>query len=129
MEALYADYIDASETATTYINNQISGQRADAALTGVDFAVTDEEKTSKISNYFAEIWSAEDDQKLTKLNDEFGQDRETPYEFLIKRGVTPDAAEEETANTTVKSRGAGTLATSFSNEDDKLSGNSILGGG
>jgi len=127
LKSLYGDYINASETATKYINNQINSERSNSALLGIDYSITDEDKSSRISNYFSEIWSEDNATKLTDLNTKFG-DEENPLEFLISRGVADEAAKADEAPSSGKPRGS-TILSAFDNEDDKLSGNSILGGG
>jgi len=93
---LYSNYLTAANTATDYINQLIHDERASANLRGVDYTITDEAKQERINNYFATIWSEEDQTKLQGLMDKWG----TPDGFtdwVVTRGQA-DAANSDIAN-------------------------------
>jgi len=128
LDKAYGNYLEASGSATEYINQQISDQRTNAALLGVDFNITDQQKSDRISNYFASIYNETDFTQLTDLNEEFGDPD------LIQRGVAVDPGEDESNPVTESggvqgTRQGGTLSAGLLEEDPLASASSILGGG
>ena len=126
-DALYSDYISAASSATDYINAQVGDERSNAALLGIDYNITDTQKSDRISNYFASIWGEGDQSRLEGLFDKWGNP-EGFEEFAISRGTasTEGAAGKEK----VKGKTKGTKPTLVEEaaSTDKLDTRSILGG-
>ena len=124
---LYSDYMSAAGSATDFINTQITQERANAALLGIDYDLTDEQKNTRISDYFASIWGEGDQSRLEGLFDKWGNP-EGFEKFSIIRGdgsaVDGEENKSEIINTTT-----GTRPTLAENEEEVLGGLSILGGG
>ena len=84
-DALYSDYLDAAGVATDFINSQIASEQSNAALLGIDYDITDEQKSARISNYFAGIWGEGQQNQLEALMSEWGNPQ--GFEgFTIERG-------------------------------------------
>jgi len=66
-DQLYSDYLNAASTATDFINSEIAREQSNASLLGIDYSITDEGKTDRISNYFASIWGEGDQSQLEGL--------------------------------------------------------------
>lgn len=100
----YSNYVNASSSATDFINAQIEGERANAALLGTDYDVTDEQKTERISNYFATIWGEGDQARLEGLIGQYGNPSGFQG-FQTKRG---DGSKYVGTSTTETSEGTST---------------------
>lgn len=94
----FGDYMTAAEDATKFVNEKISGDRSKAALLGMEFGITDEQKAKDINNRFAENFSAEQWTALQDLNTDFG-DKENPLDFLVTRGVATGTDATTTSTT------------------------------
>ena len=68
----YESYLDNFSAATTYINEQISTEEKNAALIGVDYDITDEDRSRRINEYFGTMWSETDQQGLQDIFEEWG---------------------------------------------------------
>jgi len=129
LQSLYGEYTTAAEDATTYVNELITTNRSNAALTGVDYSVTDEQKSTMINDRFATIFSAEDYDKLQTLNTEFNTDIGTdddPYTFLVTRGVASGEEGSSDSNGVSSPTSRGNALTS--DDEETLGTTSILGG-
>ena len=126
-DSLFSDYMSAADSATSYINNQITQQQANADLLGIQYNVDDEQKGTMISDYFASIWGAGDQSRLEGLMGKWGNPKGFS-EFAITRGDASSFGGPEGAEKTVEtSKGVRpTLATDV--EEDTLDQTSILGG-
>ena len=71
-DTLYADYLSAADTATSYIASQIETEQSNANLLGIDYSITDEQRNERINNYFASICGAGEDERLKALMGEYG---------------------------------------------------------
>jgi hypothetical protein len=89
-DSAYKNYLNAADTATTYVNKLIDNERANAALLGIDYEITDEMKAVRINDYFATIWLAGDQEDIDNLFEEFG-DPEGFEGFLVTRGNEENA--------------------------------------
>lgn len=131
-DELYSEYLDAASTATDFINNQIKSEAANAALLGVEFGLTDEQRTQRIQDYFASVWGEGAQTRLETLFDQVGA-VEGFEGFDLERGNADNVPEGTKGSETTVSRSRarkprlGSLAGS-SNEEDKLATSSILGG-
>ena len=84
-DSLFADRMDAAGTATDYITQLVAQEQSNAALMGLDYEITDEQKTNRINNYFASIWGEGSESELTALMSEVGNP-DGFEEFLVTRG-------------------------------------------
>jgi hypothetical protein len=129
-DAVYGEYMNAAETATDYITNQIAQQRSNAALLGTQYTMNDEMKGTMISDYFASIWGAGDQARLEGLMKQWGKPKGFS-EFAVVRGDGSKYSEgtEGSQTTEAVSEGKRTLAGGgVPEEDETLSKLSILGG-
>lgn len=81
-QTAYTNYLNAATSATDYINAEIAKEQSNAALLGVDYAITDEIKQQRIENYFATVWGEGDQLQLETLGKQWGM----PGELTLKRG-------------------------------------------
>ena len=92
---LFSGYMTAAESAVDYINNQINEERANAALLGVDYQLTDELKQQRINKYFDTLWGAGDELELDNLIKEYGNPTGFDGKWTIRR--TKDTPADEAA--------------------------------
>ena len=124
LSALYGEYVKASGAATDYVNQQISDERSNAAVLGVDYNMTDQAKTTRITDYLGTLFS--DYEKLQQLEKDFG-DKDKPLDFILKpTGGTGGSA--TTSASTKKKPKSSTTALTSTPEEDTLGTTSILGG-
>ncbi len=71
-DARISGYFEAANAASSFVTEKIAGEKANAALMGVDYNMTDELKGERISNYFSSLWSEGDQQGLTSSFGEIG---------------------------------------------------------
>jgi hypothetical protein len=104
-DALYTEYMNSANSATDYINSSINSERSNAALLGVKYDITDDQKSERISDYFASIWGEGDQQRLEGLFSEWGAvDGFT--EFAITRGEdSTGESDTRTQNSTLSTTG------------------------
>jgi hypothetical protein len=108
--AAYSDYLSAANSATDYINTEITKQQANADLLGIDFSITDEQKQERINNYFATIWDEGKQNTLDSLRGQFG-DPDGFGGFSVVRG--------DPSKYTGKGKGKETLVTASSGQKAK----------
>jgi len=71
-DSAYTSYYDAADKATSHVNGLISEERSNAALLGIDYNITDEQKSTRINSYFSDIWSQSNQDSLDQLTLDFG---------------------------------------------------------
>jgi len=124
---LYSSYMDAAGNATDTINKQISGERSNAALLGIDYNVTNDQKTQRINDYFGSIWGAGEQTQLEQLMGNFGNPAGFT-DFLVTRGDGSNVKDTTGApgtETVVASRG---MKPTIAEEEETLgSAATILG--
>jgi hypothetical protein len=126
-DALYSDYLDAAGSATDYINSQISSELANAQLLGIDYAIDDEQKQTRINDYFGSIWGEGQQGELEALMKEWGNPAGFSG-FTVVRGSGETLQSAEGGEETIAvSRGI--KPTIVSEEEDQLLGGgpSVLG--
>lgn len=126
---LYSDRMSAASSAVDSVNSQIEQERADAKLMGVDYALTDEQKSDRINDTFASMWGAGEEESLGQLMTDYGNP-EGFEEFSVVRGTTGDTTGATAASdkTVATSKGA-KKKTILTEEEDVLGGStSVLGG-
>lgn len=127
-DALYSNYLDAAGSATDFINAQINEEIANAQLLGIDYNITDEMKSGRISDYFASIWGEGQQGQLQALMDEWGNPK--GFEgWTVTRGdaenVKPVEGEETTVGQSKGMRpGAGNILAE--DEDQVLGGQTAI---
>jgi hypothetical protein len=84
-DELYSSYLTAASSATDYVNNQILQEQANARLLGIDYAIDDELKSQRISDYFASIWGEGEQLQLETLMGRYGNP-EGFEGFTLQRG-------------------------------------------
>jgi hypothetical protein len=89
----YSGYLNAAGQAADYVNNQIKGEQANAALLGINYDMNDAVKSQRINDHFASLWSEGDQASLDSYMKEFGNP-EGFTGFSVKRGTAPVAAAE-----------------------------------
>ncbi len=82
----YAGYLEAGKVAGETIDSQIARERSQATLIGVDYDVTDEQRTSRVNSEFSNVWSSEQDTAFRELMGDFG-DPEDFGGYTYERGA------------------------------------------
>ncbi len=123
-DALYAPYLDAAGSATDFVNTEVNQEIANSRLLGIDYSITDEQKSTRINDYFATVWGEGQQSQLEALMREWGNPQ--GFEgFTVTRGDasryggTGDATEEQVTP------GRGQRPTFLGQEDEEIG----LGGG
>lgn len=133
---LWAQRMDAVGEATGLVDSAIESERSHAALTGQDYAITDELRDERISNQFADLWSSGSESQLEKLTGQFGnpeqeqKGRDRAYkgggyewEYKVLRGKEGSESNEVTGGEKVGgpvSKGTAAASTGLlDDEDDK----------
>lgn len=126
-DQLYGNYMDAANTATDYINNEVTQARANAALLGIDYQdMTDEQKSAQINDYFATLWSDSNQAQLEGLMKEWGNP--TGFtEFAVTRGDGSKYAGSEGSETSVSTSTGQKPTLVTQDEEEVLGAPSILG--
>ena len=121
-DTLYQQRMDAAGSATDFINTQIKQESDRARLLGLDYSISDEDRATRINDYFATVWGAGSESKLGDLMKEFG----TPQGFkgfTVTRGTGGDTGgalgQEEVVGTT---GGVRPQPTALTDEEDILGG-------
>ena len=105
IDQLWSDRGAAVSSAIGEVDKRIGLESDRARLVGLDFSITDEQRTSRIENLFAELFSQEQEDQLGALVGEFGDPSQSnkqrlaietggrPYEgtFLVNRGTITGA--------------------------------------
>lgn len=129
-DAAYAEYMDAASTATDYVNSQVNEERANAALLGIDYGMTDEIKAQRINDYFATLWGEGDQSTLESYMKEWG-DPTGFTGFSVTRGDGSTTQTKDGSTTTVgvsttdkspRGRGNNTNATIDPLDEDNVLG-------
>lgn len=130
LDTLYGNYLSAGEQATDYVNEQIKQEKSRANLLNIEYDITEEEKASRISNQFANLWTSTDDQALRNLVDTWGEPLGFggfTYNRGTASGDTPADDSGPGGPTGAADTGTGTIITD--EEEDTLgSSTTILGG-
>lgn len=125
---MYTDYMDAAGSAADFINSEVEGERSNANLLGIDYNINDEQKQTRVENYFASIWGEGQQAQLEGLIDKWGNP--TGFEgFTLVRGDASQyqgqaEGEEVSAGISQGIRPTPTLATA---EDEVLGQAALLG--
>lgn len=99
-DTLYSSRVSAEQTAVDYVNEQIKQEMSNAAIFGMEYKLTDEEKAKRISDYFSGIWSQNDDEKLNGLFNEVGKPNNFSG-FTVNRSSSASVATDPVKNENV----------------------------
>ena len=106
-DTLYSDRVSAEQTATDYVNSQIRQEQSNAAVFGMDYKISDEDKAKRISEYFSGIWNKADDAKLNSLFTEVGKP-DNFADFTVNISESTTATPPPTSSTNVVATSKGT---------------------
>ena len=124
-DKLYSTYLDASDSSIDFVNTSVDQERANAALTGVAYELSDKQKAERIDNHFATVFDAGSQTRLEALFADFGEP--TGFEgFQVTRGVEPASTKAKsgtTTETTTRGRPSGTIIA-----EETLGNATLLGG-
>jgi len=84
-DQLYSSYMDAAGTATDFVNSEIKKEMSNARLLGIDYSVEDEQKQTRISDYFSTVWGEGDQSRLEALMDKWGKPKGFS-DWILTRG-------------------------------------------
>ena len=126
-DAFYADYLTAAGSATDFINTQITEEQSNTNLLGIDYGITDEQKTTRINDYFASIWGEGEQSTLDGLMGEFGKPKGFSG-YTVTRGDGSKVAGTGSETSEGTSGGLRPAIAGGPDEEDPLgAGSSILG--
>jgi hypothetical protein len=126
-DKLFSSYMDAAGTATDYVNSEINREMANAKLLGIDYAIDDEMKSQRISDYFATIWGEGEQAQLEGYMKDFGNP-EGFTGFQITRGDGSKYAKQPGSETQEAVSG-GIKPTLATEEEEVLGGPATVLGG
>ena len=126
-DQLFSERLTNASLATDYITNQLNEEASTARLMGVDFNVTDEQKASRISDYFATLWGEGSERQLESLIKEWGSPEGFSGTWDIVRGNAKNFADQtkpSTSTTIATGKGVPRLATlaTMADEEEALLG-------
>ena len=126
-DQLFSERLTNASLATDYITNQLNEEASTARLMGVDFNVTDEQKASRISDYFATLWGEGSERQLESLIKEWGSPEGFSGTWDIVRGNAKNFADQTkpgTSTTIATGNGVPRLATlaTMADEEEALLG-------
>jgi hypothetical protein len=126
-DKLFSSYMDAAGTATDYVNSEINREMSNAKLLGIDYAIDDEMKGQRISDYFATIWGEGEQSQLEGYIRDFGNP--TGFTgFSITRGDGSKYAKRP-GSETQESVSGGIKPTLATEEEEVLGGPATVLGG
>lgn len=125
---LYSTYMDSAGQAADFINQRIAEERSNAKLSGVDYVVTDEEKSARVSDYFASVWGAGQQSRLENLMSQWGNPKGFSG-FTVARGDASQYAEATPGAETSASTSVGVKPKIATDEEEQgvLGAPSVLG--
>ena len=121
-DKLFSERLTNASLATDYITQQLNEEASTARLMGVDFNVTDEQKASRISDYFATLWGEGSERELESLIKEWGAPEGFSGTWDIVRGNAKnftDQTKPDTSTTIATGKGVPRLATLATMEDEE----------
>ena len=126
-DQLFSERLTNASLATDYITNQLNEEASTARLMGVDFNVSDDQKSSRISDYFATLWGEGSERELEALIKEWGSPDGFTGTWDIVRGNAKNftnQAKPDTSSTIATGKGVPRLATlaTMGDEEEALLG-------
>lgn len=127
MDNFWAMKYDAANQAVSDINTQLTNEASQAKLYGLDYAIDEMDRSSRINNKFAEIWSEENESALQKLITDYGTTK------TWTSGIVRGTPETKTDPTTSKEAGGKVNSpkprgSRGQEDEDALSKKDLLGG-
>jgi hypothetical protein len=119
----YGDYLEAAELAVDYIDTEIAEEQSNADLLGIDYQVSDADRTDRISDYFATIWSDDSQSELEELFEEFGEP-EGFAGYAVERGTETEEDTTDEGSREIVSVSQG-IAITDEEEEDALGAGSL----
>lgn len=126
-DELYSNYMSAAGTATDYITGEIADEQANARLLGIDYLITDEQKSQRISDYFASIWSEGDQQRLEGLIGKWGSPTGFSGYSVTRGDASKYAAKKGEEKTAAVSKGMKPTLATEDEEETLGAGQTVLG--
>jgi len=117
----YGYYLDAAETATNFVNSEISQEQSNANLMGIDYSITDAQKATRVNDYFATIWSESNQTNPEGLMDSYGNPQGFE-EFTVSRGDSSSYEGQTNAEQTLATSTGLRPKTSLATEDENILG-------
>jgi len=77
--------LDAATSSFNYVDTEISRERSNARLLGIDYDITEDQRQTRISDYFSTVWGAGEEDQLSGLMKEWGEP-ENWEGFTVERG-------------------------------------------
>jgi len=125
-DTLFSKYMDAASAATDYVNGEIKREQANAKLLGIDYNISDEQKKTRINNYFATLWGEGQQSQLEALMNKWGNPEGFTGFDIVRGDASAYKKAKEGKETTVgKTKGIKPVLLS---DEDTLGTKSILGG-
>ena len=126
-DQLFSERLTNASLATDYITQQLNEEASTARLMGVDFNVSDEQKSSRTSDYFATLWGEGSERELEALIKEWGSPEGFTGTWDIVRGNAKNFANQakpDTSATIATGKGVPRLATlaTMGDEEEALLG-------
>lgn len=127
-DSAYTNYLDAAGTAADYVTGEIAKEQSNANLLGVDYNITDEQKATRINDYFATLWGEGDQLDLENLMGTWGNP-DGFTEFSVTRGDASVYEGRETPEETLSTSSGIRPKTLATNDDEDVLGTtrSVLG--
>lgn len=120
-DTLFGSYLDAAGAATDYVNSEITTERSNAALMGVEYTMDDERKATRINDYFATLWGEGEQSSLEGLMGQWGNPSGFSG-FTVKRGDGSKYAKTEASEKTDATSSGSKPITLMDEEEDVLGG-------
>ena len=132
-DSAYGAYMSAASGATDYVNASIKQEQSNAALLGIEYSLTDAQKSDRINNQFASVWSESDQAGLESSLAEWGNPEGFDGTFAVTRGANASTAakgsETVVASTNPNWNASSASASTLLSGDDEEEDDKALGGG
>ena len=116
----YAGYLDAAGIAADYVTGEIANERSNAALLGIDYDITDEQKSTRINDYFATLWGEGQQSEMENLFNEWGNPQGFGGFSVTRGNAETYAAKSQPAETLATSKGLRPQTSLATEEDETL---------
>jgi len=129
LDQLFSTKLDAATRAASEVDKQITDELAHASVKGIDYAITPEEKQTRINNMFGDYWSESQEADFSTYAKDFGSTRHQ-WKLATVRGSgagSSGALAPEVKVGGKVQKGAGTVLTGDEEEEEQES-TTLLGG-
>lgn len=117
-DSMFGSYMDAAGSATDYVNSEISSERSNARLLGIDYEMNDDMKNQRISDYFSTVWGEGEQARLEALMGEWGNP-EGFTEFAVTRGDGGSYAKKTGGEKSVSTASGQTQRPTIATQDEE----------